>query len=106
MSVCSYISEFQKGSKLNEQLFKSLCGEDKFRYRPLYGESKEFQPDFKLFMICNPTELPSFDGSDHAMIRRIRVIPFVSTFSDNIVNEDQYISKESRFIRKSGVMEI
>ena len=96
-----YFSEFKKGAKLNEQLFKSLCGEDKFRYRPLYGESKEFQPDFKLFMICNPTELPTFDGSDHAMIRRIRVIPFVSTFTnDTQENEDEYI-----FMKDSTISE-
>lgn len=77
-----YISEVVEGSKLNEQLFKSLCGQDSLNYRPLHKESREFVPDFKLFMVCN--SLPKFNGNDPAMKRRIRVIPFVSSFSKEL----------------------
>lgn len=75
-----YISEVVESAKLNEQLFKALCGEEKMPYRPMYGEQREFMPDFKMFMVCN--SLPNFNGSDYAMKRRIRVIPFESTFVD------------------------
>lgn len=75
-----YISEVVDSAKLNEQLFKALCGEERMPYRPMYGEQKEFMPDFKMFMVCN--SLPSFNGSDYAMKRRIRVIPFESSFED------------------------
>lgn len=73
-----YISEVVEAGKINEQLFKSLCGEEKMPFRPMYGEQREFMPDFKMFMVCNT--LPSFNGSDEAMKRRIRVIPFESKF--------------------------
>lgn len=75
-----YISETMDSAKLNEQLFKALCGEDKMPFRPLYGEQGEFMPDFKMFMVCNA--LPAFNGSDPAMKRRTRVIPFISLFKD------------------------
>lgn len=75
------ISETVEGSKLNEQLFKSLCGQDRLIYRPMRQEAKEFDPDHKLFMILN--SLPEFKGSDYAMTRRMRVIPFLSSFKEN-----------------------
>lgn len=73
-----YISEVVEGSKMNEQLFKQLSGQDRLPYRPMHQESRDFIPDFKLFMVCN--NLPNFDGSEYSMKRRIRVIPFVSSF--------------------------
>ncbi len=75
-----YISEVVEGAKINESFFKQLSGQDRLTYRPLYGESRTFVPDFKLFMVCN--DLPRFNGADAAMKRRVRVIPFVSTFTD------------------------
>lgn len=85
-----YISEVVDSAKLNEQLFKALCGEEKMPYRPLYGEQREFLPDFKMFMVCN--SLPSFNGTDYAMKRRLRVIPFESSFKD--ANENPDLSKK------------
>lgn len=73
------ISETVEGAKINEQLFKSMCGQDKLIYRPMRQEAREFEPDFKLFMVCN--DLPEFK-SDFAMQRRVRVIPFKSSFKD------------------------
>ncbi|KAJ3063351.1 hypothetical protein HK102_008507 [Quaeritorhiza haematococci] len=73
-----YISECVDGSKINKQTFKQLCGEDKLTFRPLHGEQVDFHPDFKLFMVCN--NLPKFNGTKYSMRRRLRVIPFVSSF--------------------------
>ncbi|KAJ3080401.1 hypothetical protein HK102_003087, partial [Quaeritorhiza haematococci] len=75
-----YISEAVDGSKINEQLFKQLCGQDRMSYRPLYREQKDFEPDFKLFMVCN--DLPNFNGGQDSMQRRVCLIPFVSSFKD------------------------
>ncbi len=76
-----YISEVVEGSRINEAFFKQLSGQDRLTYRPLYGESRSFDPEFKLFLVCN--ELPKFNGADPAMRRRNRVIPFVSTFTSD-----------------------
>jgi putative DNA primase/helicase len=81
-----YISENVEAAKLNEQLFKCLSGEEIMVYRPLHGEQREFMPEFKFLMVCN--SLPEFNGSDYAMKRRIRVIPFVSAFVEANENPD------------------
>ena len=93
-----YVSEVVAGAKLNEQLFKTLCGEDKMTYRPLYAESRFFVPEFKMFMVVN--DLPSFNGSDYAMIRRLRVIPFVSTF----VDDDSALSEANHVYKKDATL--
>jgi P4 family phage/plasmid primase-like protien len=90
------ISETVEGAKINEQLFKSMCGQDKLVYRPMRQEAIEFEPDFKLFMVCN--DLPEFKGSDYAMKRRIRVIPFKSLFKDkpDASKEEKQLDKTLR----------
>lgn len=72
------ISETARDAKLNEPLFKAVCGEDELVYRPMYGECRQFKPDFNFWLMCN--DLPEFSGDDYAMERRIRVVPFLSTF--------------------------
>lgn len=72
------ISETVEGARINEQLFKALTGQDVMPYRPMFGEMRAFEPEFKLFMVCN--DMPEFKGSSGSMDRRIRVIPFESTF--------------------------
>jgi putative DNA primase/helicase len=80
------ISETVEGARINEQLFKALSGQDRLVYRPMHQEAIEFEPTFKLFMVCN--DLPEFKGSDYAMKRRIRVIPFESSFKAEIKAPD------------------
>lgn len=78
-----HASEIKEGAKLNSMLFKGLCGGDKLQYRPLFEEAKEFIPDFKIFMVCNPTGMPEFNATDFAMRRRIVIIPFDSLFTND-----------------------
>ena len=94
----AYVSETVPGDKLNEQLFKALSGEDRMNYRPLYGEIKCFTPEFKMFMVCN--DLPSFNGNDYAMLRRLRVIPFISTF----VDDDAKVNEENNVFKKDSTL--
>jgi len=93
-----YLSETLDGAKLNEQLFKCLCGEEIMVIRPMYGEQQEFMPEFKFLMVCN--SLPSFNGSDYAMKRRIRVIPFESTFVDA---EEGIDESKKRYLKDKSI---
>lgn len=72
--------EIDPGATLNVPLFKSLTGQDKMPYRPLYGEIREFVPTSQTLFMCN--QLPKFSGEDAAMKRRIETFPFISTFKD------------------------
>lgn len=66
--------EAGEGRRLNEVLIKQLTGNDTVAARYLYGEYFEFAPQFTLFMATN--HKPIIKGTDHAMWRRIRLIPF------------------------------
>jgi putative DNA primase/helicase len=73
-------SETTAGRRLAEGLVKQLTGSDKMSARFLHQEFFEFKPEFKLWLACN--HLPSIDGADHAIVRRIKLIPFNIRFSN------------------------
>jgi putative DNA primase/helicase len=73
-------SEMRSGQRLDEALVKQLTGGDAVRARFLYSESFEFQPQFKLFLATN--HKPIIRGTDHAIWRRIRFIPFMVTIPE------------------------
>lgn len=66
--------EVDDGKRLAESLVKQLSGGDRVRVRRLYANSFEFQPTFKLVMVCN--HRPRVLGTDSGIWRRIRLIPF------------------------------
>jgi len=70
-------AEAESGKHLAEGLIKQLTGGDKISARFLYGEYFEFDPTFKIFLAVN--HKPTIRGSDHAIWRRIRLIPFSVT---------------------------
>ncbi|MDR4469061.1 MAG: phage/plasmid primase, P4 family [Nitrospira sp.] len=69
--------EAEQGRSLAEALVKRLTGGDKLSARFLYGEYFEFVPSFKLWLGVN--HKPNIRGTDEAIWRRIRVIPFAVT---------------------------
>lgn len=67
-------SEVGEGKRLNESLVKTLTGGDIIAARYLYAETFEFRPAFKLWLAAN--HRPIIRGTDYAIWRRIRLIPF------------------------------
>lgn len=66
--------EAEHGRHMAEALVKRLTGGDKISARYLYGEYFEFEPTFKIFLDVN--HKPNIRGADHAIWRRIQLIPF------------------------------
>lgn len=60
--------------RFDEALLKQSTGGDLITTRFLYGEFFEFRPQFKLWLACN--HKPQIRGNDHAIWRRIHLIPF------------------------------
>lgn len=66
--------ETQDGRRMAESLIKQLTGGDKMTARFLYKNEFEFVPQCKIWMAVN--HKPRITGNDHAIWRRIHLIPF------------------------------
>ena len=69
--------EAAQGRQLAENVIKQATGCDVITARFLYHESFEYSPQYKLFLVAN--HKPVIVGTDEAIWRRIRLIPFTVT---------------------------
>ena len=87
---CRYavMSEPKLGDVLNEGILKEFTsGYDTIQARaPYQPEPVKFVPQFKLVVCANV--LPEIKAQDHGTWRRIRVVPFLSLFTEDPVSDD------------------
>lgn len=76
-----YAMEVEQGRRLSEVVVKELTGGDTISARFLHREFFEFTPQFKLWLAAN--HKPEVRGTDHAIWRRIRLIPFTVTIPES-----------------------
>jgi P4 family phage/plasmid primase-like protien len=69
--------EVEDGRRLAESLVKQLTGGDKVRARRMRQDFWQFDPTHTVFMAVN--HRPEIRGTDTAIWRRIRLIPFTET---------------------------
>jgi putative DNA primase/helicase len=72
--------ESEKNQRLAEAMIKQMTGGDKLTARFLNKEWFEYKPAFKLWLATN--HKPKIRGSDHAIWKRIRLLPFNVRFFD------------------------
>lgn len=99
-----YMSEPDEKEALNTSRMKQFTGEDVIEARGLFEDQGRFQMTGKLFMLCN--SLPVVNSMDFGTWRRIRVVPFESTFVDptssdinpakNIYPRDMFLDSKLR----------
>ena len=73
--------ESDQSSRLAEGLIKWLTGGDLVVARRLYENASEFRPTWKIWFCLN--HRPTVRGTDHAIWRRIKMIPFPEKFPIN-----------------------
>lgn len=73
-------AEAEHGQRLAESLVKQMTGGDRIAARFLHAEWFEFDPTFKIFVATN--HRPQIRGTDHAIWRRIHLIPFTKTIPE------------------------
>ena len=78
--------EAESGRRLSEPFIKQLSGGDVITARFMRAEWFEFRPQFKLFFATN--HKPIIRGTDLAIWRRIRLIPFNVTIPEDEVDPD------------------
>jgi putative DNA primase/helicase len=68
--------------QLSEAIIKELSGgNDKIAARGIFERTVEFIPECKLILVAN--HKPTIRGTDHAIWRRVRLVPFTQTFPIN-----------------------
>jgi P4 family phage/plasmid primase-like protien len=83
------MQEPRQGDVLNEGILKELTsGHDAIQARSLFSMPITFLPQFKLVVCANI--LPEIKAQDHGTWRRIRVVPFLSLFTEEPVEGDPY----------------
>lgn len=73
--------ETEADRRLSEVVVKQLTGGDTITARFLFSEHFEFQPTFKIWLAAN--HKPNIKGTDYAIWRRIRLIPFNTTIPED-----------------------
>ena len=82
------MSEPSDDEKINVGLMKELSGGDKITARRLYHEPVQFEPQFKMVLLCN--NIPPIDTDDGGTWRRIRVVEFASKFVDEPKADNEF----------------
>jgi len=81
------MQEPSKGDRINEGIMKQITGGDPVQARaPYMPQVLTFIPQFKLVVCSN--EYMEIRSQDHGTRRRIRVVDFVSLFTENPVDGD------------------
>ena len=87
-------SEMKKGATLSEAIIKTLSGNDEVSSRGIGKDPVQFESKAKVFMAVN--HLPILTSTDHAIRRRIHVVPFRKQFDGSIkkdVLEHQFLGE-------------
>lgn len=87
-------SEMKKKATLNEAMMKTLSGNDEVSGRGIGKDPVQFESKAKVFMAVN--HLPVLTSTDHAIRRRIQVVPFRKKFDGSIkkdVLERQFLGE-------------
>lgn len=74
------VIEAESGQHLAESMVKQMTGGDTIKARFLFQEHFEFRPTFKIFLAMN--HKPIIKGTDNAIWRRIRLVPFNVTIPE------------------------
>jgi putative DNA primase/helicase len=84
--------ESEQGKRLAEGLVKGVTGGDKMSARFLHKEFFAFAPQLKFFIGTN--HKPTIRGTDHAMWRRVRCVPFEVVIPDD--EQDKLLPEKLR----------
>ena len=84
--------ESGEGERLAETLVKELTGGDRIRARRMHQDFFEFSPTHKVLMATN--HKPRVTGTDHAIWRRLRLVPFEVAIPD--AEQDKQLPEKLR----------
>lgn len=90
--------EVEQGRRFAEVLLKQLTGGDRVRARRWFENYQSFEPTWKIWLAAN--HRPSVRGTDHAIWRRLALIPFTVQIPQS--EQDPHLLEKLRS-EKSGI---
>ena len=84
-------------NELNESKIKAYTGGTKIPARALYHDSFEYMPQFTI--IFDGNNMPTINGTDDGIWRRIVVIPFACRFEKDITLKDTLLSEKETILK-------
>jgi P4 family phage/plasmid primase-like protien len=98
-TLISFLQEPDEGDKMNLGIVKELTGNDSIYVRGLYEQGRNINIRSKFVLVAN--RIPRLNAIDKAAWNRIKVIPFLSTFVDEI--EDDVAKREYVYIKNPNL---
>lgn len=95
------VSEPNRKHQLDSGFIKQLTGGEHVTARALYGADIEFQPEFVPLMVTNV--MPEIREDDDALWRRMQIVTFSRTFSDDEIDPDL---KDKLLRERSGILNV
>jgi P4 family phage/plasmid primase-like protien len=84
------LPEMDGKATINVAIMKELTGGDKIAVRALYGAATVIRPQFTMIMTCN--DLSKVDSNDEGTWRRLKVLPYKSTF---VLNQEDCLTPQT-----------
>lgn len=93
-------SETEDGKRFSESLVKRITGDKRLKARRMRENFVTFKRTFKVFLATN--HRPEVKGCDHAIWRRIRLIPFAVKFAkQGVAIKPPYVLREDPHLLKA-----
>jgi putative DNA primase/helicase len=96
----AYAGELRDDARLDEALVKELTGGDEIIARRMREDFGTFHPTHHLWLCSN--YLPRISGTDHALWRRLRIVPFTVTIPDD--EQDKQLARRIIETEADGVL--
>lgn len=97
---CMIGSEPNEGEEINDALIKKIGSQEEQQYRMLYSNiTNVLKYQCKCHIFCN--DKLKINGTDDAIVRRMRVIPYESIFREDNIDEKNNIYKVDYSIQKT-----
>ncbi len=85
-------TESDQHARLNEPAVKQMTGSDPMKGRAMRQDFVEWNPTHKLFLVTN--HKPVITGTDEGIWRRITLLPFTATITDEMCKRSREFLKE------------
>jgi putative DNA primase/helicase len=92
--------EIDKGRRLSESTVKTMTGKDPQTARFLHKEFFTFIPQAKIFLAVN--HRPVITGTDHAIWRRVRLVPFLVVIPED--KRNKHLAEEIAAEELAGIL--